>query len=104
MCCFLTALMLLGPRFAFLVYWLIAPVRVSAAFAGLNFPWLVGILGLIFVPWTALMYVIVFPLNGWDWLWIGFGLLADIASYMGGFQHRRRVPGYPSSDPFQNVY
>jgi hypothetical protein len=104
MCCFITALMLLGPRFAFLVYWLIAPIRVNAAFASLSFPWLVGILGLLFVPWTALMWVMVFPLNGWDWLWLGFGLMADIASYLGGFQHRRRVPGYPSSDPFQTVY
>ena len=28
-----------------------------------TFEWLVGILGLIFAPWTALMYVIVFPIE-----------------------------------------
>ena len=55
MCCFITALMLLGPRFAFLVYWLIAPIRVNLAFANLNFPWLVGLLGLVFAPWTVLI-------------------------------------------------
>ncbi|MFC2030524.1 hypothetical protein ACFLWA_07350 [Chloroflexota bacterium] len=101
MCCFFTALMLLGPRFAFLIYWLIAPLRVNLAFADFNFPWLVGILGLVLVPWTTLMYVIVFPLNGWDWIWLGLALMADVASYVGGVQHRRRVPGYPDSDPLQ---
>jgi len=50
MCCFFLSLMFLGPRFAFLIYWLIAPLRVNAAFTGFNFPWLVGLLGLIFLP------------------------------------------------------
>jgi hypothetical protein len=55
-------------------------VRVNAAFNNFNLPWLVGLAGLIFAPWTALMYVIVFPLNGWDWLWIGLAIGCDIAS------------------------
>ena len=48
MCCFFTALVFFGPRLGFLVYWLIAPVRVSLAFADFNFPFLVSLLGLIF--------------------------------------------------------
>jgi len=36
---------------------------VSAAFNNFNLTWLVGLAGLIFAPWTALMYVIVFPLR-----------------------------------------
>jgi hypothetical protein len=103
MCCFFTALVFFGPRLGFLVYWLIAPIRVNAAFATFNLPWLVGLLSLIFVPWTALMFVIVFPLNGWDWLWIGLGVAADIASYVGGYQNRQQVPGYPANDPIQNM-
>ncbi len=99
MCCFFTTLLLLGPRFGFLVYWLIAPVRVNAAVANFNFPWLVSLAGLIFIPWTMLMYVMIFPLNGWDWMWLGFGLAADIASYFGAYGNRRRVPGYPETDP-----
>ena len=103
MCCFFTALWFFGPRLGFLVYWLIAPFRVTAAFNNFNFPWLVGILGLIFAPWTALMYVIVFPLNGWDWIWIGLGILADVASYIGAFHKRQQIPGYPEKDPIQNL-
>ena len=101
MCCFFSALLFFGPRAAFLVYWLVAPVRVNLSLATFNFPWLVSLLGLIFVPWTMLMFVIVFPLTGFDWIWIGLGLAADIAGYIGGFHHRQRVPGYPEKDPLQ---
>lgn len=94
MCCFFTALIFFGPRLGFLVYWLIAPLKVNTALAAFNFPWLVGILGLIFLPWTILMFVIVFPLNGFDWIWIGLGVAADIISYTGGYHNRQQVPGY----------
>jgi hypothetical protein len=99
MCCFFLGLVFLGPRFGFLIYWLIAPVRVNAAIEAFNFPWLVGILGLVFAPWTILMYAIVFPLNGWDWLWIGLAIGADIATYMGGTLKRKDIPMYPESAP-----
>lgn len=102
MCCFFVSLVFFGPRLAFLVYWLIAPVRVNTAYATFNFPWLVGILGLVFLPWTSLMYVIVFPLNGYDWIWIGLGVMLDVLSYVGGFHKRQGVPGYPETDPIAN--
>jgi hypothetical protein len=86
--------MFFGPRLGFLVWWLIAPVRVQASLAAFNFPWLVGILALIFAPWTILMYTIVFPLNGFDWIWVGLAIGADIASYIGGYHNRQQVPGY----------
>jgi len=103
MCCFAATFMLLGPRFAFLVYWLARPVKVAAAFAQFNLAWLVGWLGLLFAPWTTLIYVLVFPLNGFDWVWMGLGIAADVASYMGGYAHRRRAPGYPEKDPLPTL-
>jgi hypothetical protein len=45
------------------------------------------------------MYSIVFPLNGWDWLWIGLAIGADIATYMGGTFKRKDVPYYPETAP-----
>jgi hypothetical protein len=99
MCCFFASLLFFGPRLAFLVYWLFAQVKVTAAFNAFNLPWLVGILGLLFAPWTVLMYVIVFPLNGFDWIWLGFGIMADVVSYMGGYHNRKSVPYYPESAP-----
>jgi hypothetical protein len=94
MCCFFASLLFFGPRLAFLVYWLLAPVRVTAAFADFNLPWLVGLLGLIFAPWTVLMYVLVFPMNGFDWIWVGLAIGADVVSYIGGYHNRQSVPGY----------
>ncbi len=102
MCCFFTALVFFGPRLGFLVYWLLVPLRVTRAFEQFNFPGLVGILGLVFIPWTSLMYVMIFPLNGWDWIWLGLGVMADIFSYVGGYHKRQQIPGYPSNDPLQN--
>ncbi len=99
MCCFIVALFAFGPRLAFLVYWLIAPVRVNAAVQNFNLPWLVSLMGLIFAPWTMLMYVIIFPLNGFDWIWLGFGVASDIFSYVGGYHNRRQVPMYPDTAP-----
>ena len=103
MCCFFLALLTLGPRFGYLIYWIIAPIRVNAALASLNFPFIVSLLGLIFLPWTLLMWVAIFPMNGWDWLWIGFGLMADIAGYVGTVHKRQDIPYYPANDPLKNI-
>ena len=53
-------------------------------------------LGLIFVPWLTLMYVIVAPggIVGLDWLWLGLALVADIGSYSGGAYGNRDRLGY----------
>mgnify|MGYP003573661619 CR=1 FL=1 len=95
MCCFVTALMLLGPRAAVLVWWLINPIRFSAAFNTFILP----LLGILLLPWTTLMYLIVWsPVTGivaWDWLWLGLALLVDIGSHGGGaYGNRKRIPGY----------
>jgi hypothetical protein len=58
----------------------------ALALQNFNLPWLMGILGLIFAPWTILMYTIIFPLNGFDWVWIGLAIGADIVNYTGGYQ------------------
>ena len=91
MCCFFTVLVFLGPRAGILVWWMLNPTRWGLAFP--NFLW--SLLGFIFVPWTTLMYVLVFPggVTGFDWVWLGLGLLADI-SWWAGAAGRRRVPGY----------
>jgi hypothetical protein len=100
MCCFFTALMVFGPRLGFLVYWILVPARVTLAFADFNLPWLVGIAGLLFAPWTILMYVVFFPLNGFDWVMVGLGIAADVASYLSAYNKRAAVPGYPGDPDF----
>ena len=91
MCCFFAVLVFLGPRAAILVWWLFSPTRWSLAFP--NFLW--ALLGFLFVPWTTIMYVLVFPggIMGFDWLWMDVGLLADLM-WWAGVVKRRSVPGY----------
>ena len=97
MCCAFLTLLLLGPRFFGALWWIFRPLRWEAAFrnwAG-DLWWIWAVLGIIFVPWTTIMFVIVAPggVVGLDWLWIGLMLVADIASYSGGLG-RKRIPGY----------
>jgi hypothetical protein len=82
MCCFFTTLVLFGPRLAILIWWFISPVYIGAAFNN----WLWPILGWLFLPWTLLMYYLIYPggIVGFDWIWLALALFADIASYTGG--------------------
>lgn len=92
MCCLFTTIILLGPRIGILVWWLLQPRLFALAFNTFILP----LLGFLFLPWTTLMYLVVFPhgIVGFDWIWLGLGVLADIASYSGGaYGNRDRIPG-----------
>jgi hypothetical protein len=94
MCCFFTILVFLGPRAGILIWYLINPTNWARAFPQ---SWIVPLAGSILVPWTTMMYVLVFPggVTGWEWLWIGLAVAADVAFWAGG-GFRRRMPGYNS--------
>jgi hypothetical protein len=99
MCCGFLALVLLGPRFFGAMWWLFQPARWQAAFTdvigGGSLWWIWPVVGLIFLPWTTIMFILVAPLGivGWDWLWLGLAVAADIASYAGG-AGRKQIPNY----------
>ena len=90
MCCFITALFFVGPRLAILVWYIFSPLYVNGAFD--NFIW--GFLGWLFLPWTTLMYISIYPggIMGFDWILLGLGVFADIFSYLGSYRERERVP------------
>ena len=69
MCCFFTTLVLLGPRVAILIWWVAQPIRFDLIFGSFIWP----LLGLLFLPWTTLMYVIVAPggMTGLEWVLVG---------------------------------
>jgi hypothetical protein len=96
MCCFITALMLFGPRLAILVWYIVRPMYVNGAFD--QFIW--GFLGWLLLPWSTLMYIVIYPggIVGFDWILLGLGVFADIAGYIGGYRERARVP-YGDSIP-----
>ncbi len=93
MCCFFTVLVFLGPRVAGALWWLIQPGRWNLAFNSFIWP----LLGLIFLPWTTIMYVMVSPggVTGlFEWGFLIFALVVDIGAYAGGgFGNKDRIPG-----------
>jgi hypothetical protein len=84
------------PRIAFAVYWIARPNVVSAVFDTLLWP----LLGLIFLPFTTLMYTILAAntpgngLSGGDLLWVGIALVLDLSHYAySAYGNRDRIPG-----------
>lgn len=89
MCCFFSAVILAGPRLGILIWWLVEPTRWEAAFS--SFWW--SFVGFIFAPWTTLMWVSVAAggVVGFDWVILGLGVVADIASYSANAYERRET-------------
>ena len=92
MCCFLATLWFLGPRFGFLIFWLFpyGQMQIRRALNG----WFWPLLGLIFLPWTTLMYVLIYPIVALDWLWLGLAVLADISAYVTSAARRKDASFY----------
>jgi len=102
-CCLITTLLLLGPRLALVVWWLMDSARFNLAFDTKVWPlhlpwpfWVWPLIGAIFVPCTTLAYLVVFPggVLGLDWLWLGLGLLIDLGAHSGGYRQRGRIRGH----------
>ena len=90
MCCLVAILAIFGPRLAFIATWIFSN-RVAIAF---HHGVLVPLLGLIFLPWTALMYVLAYApvggVTGIGWIFVALGLAADIGAYTSGAYQRGR--------------
>ena len=74
------------PRLALFMVWVARPKMVDAAFDS----WIWPLLGLIFLPWTTLAYVVFYDIGsgrhvtGFEWFLVGLAFLLDIFSYAGG--------------------
>jgi hypothetical protein len=68
------------PRIAVLFIWLARPALFNAAITPLF-----ALLGIIFAPFTTLMYVLLWNpatgIQGFDWVWIGLAVVIDLAGY-----------------------
>jgi hypothetical protein len=102
MCCITTLALVFISRLAILYWWLTDPQRFGQAFQNWGLPglavpaWIWGLLGALFLPWTTLAYLYVFPggIAGYEWIVLGVALLIDLAGHGGSYRHRRRIPGY----------
>ena len=91
MCCFFTILLFFGPRLAIFFWWLYDTFGNRLGYFDRVFDgWLIPLLGFIFLPWTLLMYMIVWPggILWWEWIFIVLAVFADISSYTGGYRNR----------------
>lgn len=81
MCCLALTAGFLGPRLAAVLWWIFDSSRWDLAFSS----WIWPLLGIIFLPWTTLAYVLMWSpgtgVHGWEWLIVGLGLAGDIATY-----------------------
>jgi len=90
------------PRIGTLLIWLARPNMFSAAFNG---SWLWPILGIIFLPFTTLMYVILWSpgigLTFWDWMWLILAVFIDIAHWgqtgFNAYKNKEFIPGMSST-------
>lgn len=87
------------PRLATLFIWLARPARFSAAFNG---SWLLPLLGVIFLPFTTLMYIIIWTpgvgIVGWDWFWLILAVVIDVGHWSHtAYTNRQAIPGYSST-------
>ena len=92
--CLLAITAAFAPRLVLIIMWILGP-RVNAAFD----TWVWPLLGLIFLPYTTIMYVLVWSpttgVTGLDWVWIALGVVLDIVKWGGVVNTRREIPGYP---------
>ena len=86
--CLFLLLMMISARIALGVLWIFTNL-VDRAFD----TFVVPAAGLIFLPWTTLMYVLFWSphggVQGWEWIIVAFGVIADIGSYARGGMARR---------------
>lgn len=106
MCCFTTLFLVLVSRTAIVVWWMGDPQRFTLAVKALKLPvsltfpvWAWTLLGFLFLPWTTLAYLYVFPggIVGYEWAVLAIALLIDLSGYGGSYRHRNRFPGYRRS-------
>jgi hypothetical protein len=78
--CLFWLVALLSPRLALFLLWAFTNY-VDRAFAG----WFLPLLGLIFLPWTTLLYVLIDvapgPIHVAGWIVIALGVIIDINAW-----------------------
>jgi hypothetical protein len=94
--CLLAMALAFAPRLMLILAWIFSE-RWDRVWDG----WVLPLLGIIFLPYTTIMYMLVWTPNGiegWDWMWIGLGVLLDIIKWQQVYANREAAPGYPMDD------
>ena len=95
--CLFVALAALAPRIGVFLIWLARPEFVDAAFDTFIIP----LLGFIFLPFTTLMYLIMFQpgteLSGLDFVWLGLAVIIDVTHLGASSYNASKETGWRSA-------
>ncbi len=98
--CLLVLMAAISPRLVVVLLWLARPLQWDAAFGGGP---ILPILGIVFLPFTTLMYVLVYTpgvgLAGSDWIWVGLALAADLGHSASVAAKSGYTSGFRSTNP-----
>ena len=94
--CLFALLAVFAPRLLNILWWIARPTMYLAPFNG---SWFWPLLGIIFLPFTTIMYVILWTpgigLTTWDWMWLILAVVLDIMHYSStAYSNRNQIPGY----------
>jgi hypothetical protein len=98
--CLLGLVIAFAPRVVLIFAWIFSD-RWPLVWKG---DFIVPLLGIIFLPYTTVMYMLVVNpvtggITGADWIWIALGFILDIVKWANVYQYRRNVPYYPETAP-----
>jgi hypothetical protein len=89
----------LAPRIFLILAWIFSD-RWDFVWRG---DWLVPLLGIIFLPFTTVMYMLAWSapggVQGWEWLWVILGVLLDIMKWSSMIKYRKENEYYPATMP-----
>jgi hypothetical protein len=100
MCCLTTLFLVFISRVGIVIWWLANPQSHDLPFKTWVVPgvttipaWLWTLVGAIFLPWTTLAYLLLFPggIMGYEWIVLGIAFLVDLAGHGGTYRHRSRI-------------
>ena len=86
----------IAPRLILILAWLFGS-RWDRVWQG---NWILPLLGIIFLPYTTIMYLLVVGpagLSGFDWVWIFLGVMLDVMKWSQIAANRRGIPSQESS-------
>ncbi len=102
--CLLAFSIAVAPRVVLVLAWIFSD-RWPIVWQG---DWVVPLLGILFLPFTTIMYMLTWTytggIEGWDWMWILLGLMLDLSKWFGLWGNRGKAAEsaqryYPAGAP-----
>ncbi len=87
-----------APRLILILSWLFGS-RWDLVWRG---NWIAPLLGFIAAPYTTIMYLLVWSpggITGFDWVWLGLGVLLDLMKWSQIVRNREGIPGQQGVTP-----